>query len=309
MRLFEGDFVKLSMLFFSAFGLFFAGSIATLGGKRPTPEWRAAQVEKRKKKKPTQGNVSETGELIITFDDVAGQTAAKDALEDIIDYLRDPRVYERMGARMPRGVLLVGPPGNGKTLLARAVAGETNCKFIAVVASQFEEVWVGLGAARIRELFKEAREVPNGCIIFIDEIDALGSRRDIFGGSSSQAQTLNQILTEMDGFTPGSKIMVIGATNRVEALDPALIRPGRFDRHVYVGNPGFEDRIEGLLIHARNKPLDADVDFDKLAQLTDGCSYAELENIMNEAALLAIKRRKNSISMSIIVDIIERLRG
>lgn len=298
-------FFSLYTLAVSSIFLLCGSCVIALGAKRSTPEWRAAQLEKRKKKKQVSRTATDAGELRVTFDDVAGQIAAKEALEDIIDYLRDPRVYERMGARMPRGVLLVGPPGNGKTLIARAVAGETNCKFIAVVASQFEEVWVGLGASRIRDLFKEAREAPNGCIIFIDEIDSLGSRRDLFG-HSAQAQTLNQILTEMDGFIAGSKIMVIGATNRVEVLDSALLRPGRFDRQVYVGNPGFADRMEGLRIHARNKPLNADIDFEKLAQLTDGCSYATLENIMNEAALLAIKRRKNSISMDILLDTIRK---
>lgn len=227
----------------------------------------------------------------VTFADVAGNDAAKEALADIVDFLENPEKFEQSGARIPRGVLMTGEPGNGKTLLARALAGEAGVPFIAVSGSQFDEVFVGLGAARIRALFKAARDQNSPCIIFIDEIDAVGKKRNNspFSGSGGQEQTLNQLLTEMDGFTQNDRIIVIGATNRVEILDDALVRPGRLDRKVTVAYPDVTSREAILKVHAKNKKIASEVDLSVIARATSGFSGADLANLINEALIVSVK--------------------
>lgn len=238
------------------------------------------------------------GELSIKFSDVAGAKNAKDALTDVIDFLKNPEKFKDLGARIPKGILLSGSPGNGKTLLARAVAGEANCSFISISGSDFIEVFVGVGAARIRDLFGQARKTTP-CILFIDEIDAIGrSRGSGFGGGHDEReQTLNQLLTEMDGFDQYEKpLVVIAATNMPEVLDKALLRPGRFDRVVYVPYPDFESRLELLKIHTKVKPLSSNVNLEEIASLTQGLSGADMENLVNLAALRASKDNNKSIS-------------
>ena len=234
----------------------------------------------------------------VTFKDVAGQDEAKESLEEIIDFLHNPGKYTAIGAKLPKGALLVGSPGTGKTLLAKAVAGEANVPFFSISGSDFVEMFVGVGASRVRDLFKEAAKVAP-CIIFIDEIDTIGKSRDggRFGGNDEREQTLNQLLVEMDGFTANEGVVVLAATNRVDILDPALLRPGRFDRQVYVGLPDIKGRRDILAVHARNKPLAEDVDLDKLAKGTSGFTGADLENLLNEAALLAGRRDEKAITM------------
>ncbi|MBM7581348.1 cell division protease FtsH [Caldicoprobacter guelmensis] len=236
----------------------------------------------------------------VTFDDVAGIDEAKESMRDVIDFIKNPEKYARYGARLPRGIILYGPPGTGKTLLAKAVAGEAGVPFYAVSGSDFVQVYVGVGAGRIRDLFKKARE-SGKCVIFIDEIDALGKKRDRGvdgGGNDERDQTLNALLAEMSGFKDNEGIVVIGATNRLDVLDPALLRPGRFDRHIEVGLPDVKGRYEILKIHSRNKPLSSDVDLYKVAQQTVYFSGAKLESLMNEAAILAAKRDKGYIEQS-----------
>ena len=234
----------------------------------------------------------------VTFADVAGQDEAKESLVEIIDFLHNPQKYTDIGAKLPRGALLVGPPGTGKTLLAKAVAGEANVPFFSISGSGFVEMFVGVGASRVRDLFAEASKVAP-CIIFIDEIDAIGKTRDTrFGGNDEREQTLNQLLAEMDGFDPGKGIIVLAATNRPEVLDQALLRPGRFDRQVYVGLPDIRGREEILKIHVKNKPLAEDVDLSTVAKGTPGFTGADLENLSNEAALLAARRGSKLITMS-----------
>lgn len=236
----------------------------------------------------------------VTFDDVAGIDEAKEGMKDVIDFIRNPEKYARYGARLPRGIILYGPPGTGKTLLAKAVAGEAGVPFYAVSGSDFVQVYVGVGAGRIRDLFKKARE-SGKCVIFIDEIDALGKKRDRGidgGGNDERDQTLNALLAEMSGFKDNEGIVVIGATNRLDVLDPALLRPGRFDRHIEVGLPDVKGRYEILKVHSRGKPLSSDVDLYKVAQQTVYFSGAKLESLMNEAAILAAKRDSGYIEQS-----------
>ena len=243
----------------------------------------------------------ETG---IKFNDVAGEDEAKESLQEIVDFLHNPKKYEEIGAKMPKGVLLVGPPGTGKTLLARAVAGEAGVPFFSIAGSEFVEMFVGMGASKVRDLFKQAGEKAP-CIVFIDEIDTIGKKRDggsNLGGNDEREQTLNQLLVEMDGFGANEGVIVIAATNRQDILDPALLRPGRFDRQVYVGAPDMKGREDILKVHARGKQFDPDVRFDSIAKSTAGFTGADLENLLNEAALLAARRNKRLISMEDIED-------
>jgi cell division protease FtsH len=234
----------------------------------------------------------------VTFDDVAGVEEAKQELAEIVDYLKNTRKYQALGAKIPKGVLLLGPPGCGKTLLARAVAGEAGVPFFHISGSDFVEMFVGVGAARVRDLFENAK-ANRPALIFIDEIDAVGRLRGagLGGGHDEREQTLNQLLVEMDGFDPNLGIIVIAATNRPDILDPALLRPGRFDRHIVVDPPDVEGRRKILEVHTRGKPLDADIDLDLLAKRTPGFTGADLANLVNEAALIAARRNKTRISM------------
>ena len=234
----------------------------------------------------------------VTFKDVAGADEEKEELTEIVEFLKNPNEFSKLGARIPKGVLLVGPPGTGKTLLARAVAGEANAPFFSISGSDFVEMYVGVGASRVRDLFKEAKK-NQPSIIFIDEIDAVGRHRGagMGGGHDEREQTLNQLLVEMDGFGANEGVIVIAATNRPDILDPALLRPGRFDRQVTVGYPDVKGREDILKVHARNKPLAPDVDLHQIAATTVGFTGADLENLLNEAALLAAKRKKMAITM------------
>ena len=226
----------------------------------------------------------------VTFENVAGLQEEKEELEEIVDFLKEPRKYTRLGARIPKGVLLVGPPGTGKTLLAKAVAGEAGVPFFSISGSDFVEMFVGVGASRVRDLFEDAKKNAP-CIIFIDEIDAVARRRGtgMGGGHDEREQTLNQLLVEMDGFGVNEGIIVMAATNRVDILDPAILRPGRFDRKVMVGRPDVKGRLEILQVHAKGKPLGDDVDLEQVARTTAGFTGADLENLLNEAAILAAK--------------------
>ena len=234
-----------------------------------------------------------------TFDDVAGVDEEKEELAEIVDFLKDPVKYSDLGARIPKGVLLVGPPGTGKTLLARAVAGEANVPFLSISGSDFLEMYVGVGASRVRDLFEQAKK-NSPSIIFIDEIDAVGRHRGagMGGGHDEREQTLNQMLVEMDGFVTNSGVIVIAATNRPDILDPALLRPGRFDRQITVGYPDLKGRLAILKVHARNKSIAADVDLNDIARSTVGFTGADLENLLNEAALLAARRNLKAITMA-----------
>lgn len=244
----------------------------------------------------------------VTFDDVAGQDSAKAELVEVVDFLREPDKYIALGARIPRGVLLVGPPGTGKTLLARAVAGEANVSFFSIAASEFVEMFVGVGASRVRDLFKRARD-NSPSIVFIDEIDAVGRQRGagLGGGHDEREQTLNQMLAEMDGFDQTDSVIVMAATNRPDVLDPALLRPGRFDRRVTVGLPDKAGRLAILKIHTRGKPLASDVNLDQLASGTIGFSGADLSNLANEAALNAARRNAKKISLRDFSDAFDRI--
>ena len=235
----------------------------------------------------------------VTFADVAGAEEEKAELQEIVGFLRDPQKYARMGAKIPKGVLLVGPPGTGKTLIARAVAGEANVEFLSISGSDFVELYVGVGASRVRDLFEQAKKVAPA-IIFIDEIDAVGRRRGagMGGGHDEREQTLNQLLVEMDGFTKNEGVIVMAATNRADILDPALLRPGRFDRQVYVGAPDVTGREAILKIHAKDKPLADNVNLKVIARATAGFTGADLENLLNEAALLATRNERPVIGMS-----------
>ncbi len=244
----------------------------------------------------------------VTFADVAGVDEAKAELQEVVDFLKDPKAYGRLGARIPKGVLLVGPPGTGKTLLARAVAGEAGVKFFSISGSEFVEMFVGVGAARVRDLFEQARkEAP--AIIFIDELDALGGARGAFayGGNSEKEQTLNQLLVELDGFDPTIGVILLAATNRPEILDPALLRAGRFDRQVLVDRPDKKDRIAILKVHLKKAVLASDVDPEQIAELTPGFTGADLANLVNEAALLATRRGADSVHLTDFTNAVERI--
>ncbi len=244
----------------------------------------------------------------VTFKDVAGLKEEKEEVKELIDFLKNPKRFQKLGARIPKGVLLVGPPGTGKTLLAKAVAGEANVPFYYISGSDFVELFVGVGASRVRDMFKQAKHNAP-CLIFIDEIDAVGRQRGtgLGGGHDEREQTLNQLLTEMDGFGTNEGIIIIAATNRADVLDPALLRPGRFDRQVTVNLPDIKGREEILAVHARNKVLAASVNLSNLAKRTPGFSGADLENLLNEAALLAVRRNKDSITMSEIDEATDRV--
>ena len=241
----------------------------------------------------------------IKFSDVAGEDEAKDNLKEIVEYLHNPKKYQEIGASMPKGILLVGPPGTGKTMLAKAVAGEANVPFFSISGSEFVEMFVGMGASKVRDLFKQAKEKAP-CIVFIDEIDAIGKKRDgQFGGNDEREQTLNQLLTEMDGFEGNTGVIILAATNRPESLDPALTRPGRFDRRVPVELPDLKGREEILKVHARKIKVADDVDFNKVARMASGASGAELANIVNEAALRAVRDGRSFATQADLEESIE----
>ncbi|NLD79064.1 MAG: ATP-dependent metallopeptidase FtsH/Yme1/Tma family protein [Mollicutes bacterium] len=244
----------------------------------------------------------------ITFKDVAGLEEEKEEVKELIDFLKEPKRFQSLGARIPKGVLLVGPPGTGKTLLAKAVAGEANVPFFFISGSDFVELFVGIGASRVRDMFKQAKQSAP-CLIFIDEIDAVGRQRGtgLGGGHDEREQTLNQLLTEMDGFGANEGIIIIAATNRPDVLDPALLRPGRFDRQVTVNLPDIKGREEILEVHAKNKILVPTITLNNLARRTVGFSGADLENLLNEAALLAVRRKKKAITMSEIDEATDRV--
>jgi len=244
----------------------------------------------------------------VTFDDVAGCDEAKDDLEEVVEFLKNPKRYEDVGANIPKGVLLVGPPGTGKTLLAKAVAGEANVTFFSISGSDFVEMFVGVGAARVRDLFTQAKSKAP-CIVFIDEIDAIGRQRGVHVGAvnDEREQTLNQLLVEMDGFESNTGVIILAATNRPEVLDRALLRPGRFDRQVVVDTPDLEGRVAILEVHVKGKQLEADIDLRRIAQATAGFSGADLANAVNEAALLAVRRRRTQISQADLEDAVEKV--
>lgn len=244
----------------------------------------------------------------VTFNDVAGADEAKQELQEIVEFLREPDKFIQLGARIPKGVLMVGPPGTGKTLMARAVAGEAGVPFFSISGSEFVEMFVGVGASRVRDLFDRAKkEAP--AIVFVDEIDAVGRQRGtgLGGGHDEREQTLNQILTEMDGFETGTNVIVMAATNRPDVLDPALLRPGRFDRKVMLDRPDVKGREAILRVHTKGKPLASDVDLDALARLTPGFAGADIENLVNEAAILAARRNKRTIGMREFQEAMERI--
>lgn len=256
-------------------------------------------------KKKVDDASSENNKPNVSFKDVAGLEEVKEELKEIIDFINNSEKYIRMGAKIPRGVLFYGPPGTGKTLLAKAVAGETNSTFLYASGSEFVEKYVGVGAKRVRTLFEKAKkDAPS--IVFIDEIDAIGSRRNS-DSNNEKDQTLNQLLVEMDGFYRSQTVIVIGATNRLDLLDEALLRPGRFDRHIYVGNPNVKARKEIFSVHTKDKPLDASIDIEDLAKKTHGFSGAQLANIANEAAIIAVRKKKKVIDINDFNSAIERV--
>ena len=241
----------------------------------------------------------------IRFDDVAGEDEAKESLSEIVEYLHDPSKYKNIGATMPKGILLVGPPGTGKTMLAKAVAGESNVPFFSMSGSEFVEMFVGMGASKVRDLFKQAKEKAP-CIVFIDEIDAIGQKRDgRLGGNDEREQTLNQLLTEMDGFEDNTGVVILAATNRPESLDPALTRPGRFDRRVPVELPDLKGREDILKVHAKKVKTDNNIDYGKVARMASGASGAELANIINEAALRAVRDGRKCVTQADLEESIE----
>ena len=277
-------------------GLAFWFFTRQLGGQKGSMDFGRSKA----KLNPDKGKV--------TFKDVAGLPEEKEELQELIDFLKSPKKFTKLGARIPKGVLLVGPPGTGKTLLAKAVAGEANAPFYFISGSDFVELYVGVGASRVRDMFKQAKQNAP-CLIFIDEIDAVGRQRGtgIGGGHDEREQTLNQLLTEMDGFGANEGIIIIAATNRPDVLDPALLRPGRFDRQVTVALPEKDARLDILKVHARNKVLSKNVHLESIAKRTVGFSGADLENLLNEAALLAVRREKSAITMNEIDEAIDRV--
>ncbi len=256
----------------------------------------------------SRARLASESKVKVTFADVAGVDEAKEELREVVEFLKNPKKFQAVGAKIPKGVLLVGPPGSGKTLLARAVAGEAGVPFFTISGSEFVEMFVGVGASRVRDLFNQAKKSAP-CIIFIDEIDAVGRQRGagLGGGHDEREQTLNQLLVEMDGFDPNMGIIVIAATNRSDILDPSLLRSGRIDRKVVVDNPDLEGRLEILKIHARGKPLAEDVNLQVIAQRTPGFSGADLANLLNESALLAARRGKNKITMEELEEAIDKV--
>jgi len=283
-------------LFFLAMMLMRQGSV---GG---TDQDRAFSFGKSRARKIEANRPS------VVFSDVAGADEAKEELKEVVEFLKLPLKFASLGARVPRGLLLVGPPGTGKTLLSRAVAGEAGVPFFSISGSEFVEMFVGVGASRVRDLFSQAKQNAP-CIVFIDEIDAVGRQRGtgLGGGHDEREQTLNQILVEMDGFDKGTNVIVIAATNRPDVLDPALLRPGRFDRQVVLDRPDLKGRKEILQVHARGKPLDSSVDLEVLAKQTPGFAGADLENMINEAAILAARKNKKAIDMRDMEEAIDRV--
>ena len=256
----------------------------------------------------SRARLSEPAKNVVTFKNVAGAKEEKDELQEMVDFLKNPKAYTDMGARIPKGVLLVGPPGTGKTLLAKAVAGEANAPFFSISGSDFVEMFVGVGASRVRDLFDQAKKAAPS-IVFIDEIDAVGRHRGagLGGGHDEREQTLNQLLVEMDGFAINEGVIVMAATNRRDILDPALLRPGRFDRQISVNFPDLEGRVEILKVHSDGKPLEKNIDFENVAKRMPFSTGADLENVMNEAAILAVRERRRKISQQNLVDAIARV--
>ncbi len=286
----------LPLLLFIVLIMFFARSVS--GANSRAMSFGQSTAKEQKKDEKTKE----------TFADVAGMKEAKEELEEIVDFLKNPKQFTDMGAKIPKGVLMMGKPGTGKTLLSKAVAGEANVPFFHISGSEFVEMFVGVGASRVRDLFQKAKKAAPA-IVFIDEIDAVGRRRGAgLGGSHDEReQTLNQILVEMDGFDPNLGVIVIAATNRPDVLDPALLRPGRFDRRVTINPPDIEDREEILKIHAKNKPLAKDVDLRVVAERTPGFTGADLASLMNEAAILTVRRNKKIIGMTEVLESIEKV--
>ncbi len=283
----------IPLIFFGALAMFMFRRVSSLQSKG---------TEATKSRARLEGNVK------VRFSDVAGCTEEKEEMEELIEYLKSPKKFAKMGARIPKGILMVGPPGTGKTLLAKAVAGEADVPFYSVSGSDFTELYVGVGAGRVRDMFKKAK-ATSPCMIFIDEIDAVARQRGagLGGGHDEKEQTLNQLLVEMDGISENTGIVIIAATNRPDVLDPALIRPGRIDRQITVGLPDRKGREEILAVHARNKPLSKDVDLVAIAKRTPGFSGADLENVLNEAAILAVREKSSVIGMSNLDEAIDRV--
>ena len=252
------------------------------------------------------GKIHGEAETNVTFKDVAGQDEAKESLTELVDFMKRPEKYEEIGAKLPKGALLVGPPGTGKTLIAKAVAGEAEVPFFSISGSEFVQMFVGMGAARVRDLFKQAQEKAP-CIVFIDEIDTIGKKRDSsgIGGNDEREQTLNQLLTEMDGFDSSKGVVILGATNRPEILDEALLRPGRFDRRIIIDSPDLPGRLEILKVHARDIKMDTDVNLEEIAKGTPGASGADLANMVNEAALRAVRMGRGKVKQEDLMESIE----
>jgi len=292
--------ILLPILFVGALFYFFQSSENFPGGSGSSP-MNIGKSTARFEKRPDTG---------VVFDDIAGIDEAKAEFEEIVSFLKQPDKYTIVGAKIPKGILLVGPPGTGKTLLAKAIANEADVPFFSVAGSEFVEMFIGIGAARVRDLFKKASDNAP-CIVFIDEIDAVGRERGagVGGGNDEREQTLNQLLTEMDGFKENKGVIVVGATNRVDILDSALLRPGRFDRQVTVNLPDRLGRVGILKVHARNKPIGEDVSLVQLANRTPGFSGADLANLLNEAAILATRYKKSSITKNEVNEAADRIIG
>jgi len=292
--------ILLPIIFITGLVYFFQNSENFGGGNGQSP-MSLGKSTARFERRPDTG---------VGFDDIAGIDEAKAEFEEIVSFLKEPEKYTIVGAKIPKGILLVGPPGTGKTLLAKAIANEADVPFFSVAGSEFVEMFIGIGAARVRDLFKKASENAP-CIVFIDEIDAVGRERGagVGGGNDEREQTLNQLLTEMDGFKENKGVIVVGATNRVDILDAALLRPGRFDRQVTVNLPDRLGRVGILKVHARNKPLSDDVSLVQLANRTPGFSGADLANLLNEAAILATRYKKSSITKNEVNEAADRIIG